>query len=186
MYYKFQANALVILQPGWVFGRLRSFFDLPKHFSADILTSMYRNGYSTWLEIDLGAIKNNIRLLQNIAGVPVMAVVKANGYGHGLVEVARAAGQAGARWCGVARIEEALILRENGITLPILVMGFTDPAFVPDALQNQVSLCLYDLDIARAYAEKAQQAHQKLRVHAKFDTGMGRLGVFPEVGAAFI
>ncbi len=147
---------------------------------------MHTDGFTTWLEIDLGAIKNNIQQLQNIAGVPVMAVVKANGYGHGLVEVARAARQAGAQWLGVARIEEALTLRSHNIALPILVMGYTDPKCVPDAMQNRIGLCLYDLDVARAYAEKARLAHQPLHVHAKFDTGMGRLGVFPEDGAAFI
>ncbi len=187
MYYKFQLNCLLILQPWQVLWLLGSIFDLPKLSAADILTSMQKDGFSTWLEIDLGAIKNNIRQLQTTAGVPVMAVVKANGYGHGLVEVARAAGQAGARWLGVARIEEALVLRAHNITLPILVMGFTDPGYVPDALQNQVSLCLYDLDIARAYAEKAHLAAlPPLKVHAKFDTGMGRLGVFPEDGVTFI
>jgi alanine racemase len=159
---------------------------LPIPFSADILKSMQTEGYSTWLEIDLGAIKSNINQLQKIAGVPVMAVVKANGYGHGSTEVAQAACQAGASWCGVARIEEALALRSKNITAPILVMGFTDPKYVPLALQNRISLCLYDLEIARAYGELARHDHATLQVHAKFDTGMGRLGVFPEDGTAFI
>lgn len=147
---------------------------------------MQMEGLTGWLEINLGAIKNNIHELRKTAGVPVMAVVKANGYGHGLVEVAQAAVQAGAAWCGVARIEEALILRAHKISLPIFVMGFTDPKFVPDAVQNQVSLCVYDLDVARAYAEKARRGSKKLRVHAKFDSGMGRLGIFPEDGVAFM
>src|SRR5512135_23229 len=116
---------------------------------------MQMEGHTSWLEINLGAIKNNIQELRKIAGVPVMAVVKANGYGHGMVEVARAAMQAGATWCGVARIEEALILRANNLPLPILVMGFTDPRYVPDAVQNKISLCVYDLDVARAYAKIA-------------------------------
>ncbi len=147
---------------------------------------MQNDGYTTWLEIDLGAIQNNIRQLHKIAGVPVMAVVKANGYGHGLVEVAQAASRAGAGWCGVARIEEALTLRSKNIDLPILVMGYTDPKFVQQAVQNQVSLCIYDLDVARAYAEKVRPGQGLLRVHAKFDTGMGRLGIFPEIGIDFI
>jgi len=147
---------------------------------------MQMEGHTSWLEINLGAIKNNIQELRKIAGVPVMAVVKANGYGHGMVNVARAALQAGAMWYGVARIEEALILRANDLTLPILVMGYTDPKYVPDALQNQISLCVYDQDVARAYAEKVRPGSKKLRVQAKFDTGMGRLGIFPEDGIDFI
>ena len=167
-------------------GELQFILTLPKTFLADILKSMQTDGTTSWLEIDLGAIKNNIRQLYAIAGVPVMAVVKANGYGHGLVETARAAQEAGAAWCGVARIEEALTLRQNKITLPVLVMGFTPANRVAEAVQNQVSLCVYDLDIAMAYAERAADCHDVLRVHAKFDSGMGRLGVFPEGGLAFI
>ncbi len=188
MYYKFEANigrAGNLAQsshPKFIILNLA----LLKKIVADILKSMHNDGYSTWLEIDLGAIKNNVTQLQAIARVPVMAVVKANGYGHGLVEVAKAAMQAGARWCGVARIEEALILRSNNFPLPILVMGFTDPQYVPDAVQNGISLCVYDLDVARAYAQKVHPGHSPLRVHVKFDTGMGRLGVFPEDGAAFV
>src|SRR4030042_1362074 len=72
------------------------------------------DGYSTWLEIDLEAIRNNIRLLHRLTQTPVMAIVKANGYGHGAVETARAAIEAGAEWCGVARFEEAIALRKAG------------------------------------------------------------------------
>lgn len=158
---------------------------MPKPILADILQSMQRDELTTWLEIDLGAIKNNIRELHAIAGVPLMAVVKANGYGHGLVEVARAAKAAGAAWCGVARLEEALTLRQNGIDLPLLVLGYTSPLRAVEAMENNVSLCVYDLEAAKACSEQAQSRGRKLRVHIKIDSGMGRLGIFPEEGMQF-
>lgn len=146
---------------------------------------MQTDEYTSWLEIDLGAIKNNIRQLNEIAGVPVMAVVKANGYGHGMVATAAAAAEAGAAWFGVARIDEALALRQNGLTLPVLVLGFTPTCRIAEAVQNQISLCVYDLDYAREYAQQARACHGALKVHAKVDSGMGRLGLFPEDGLDF-
>jgi len=147
---------------------------------------MQMDELTTWLEIDLGAIKNNIRELHSIAGVPLMAVVKANGYGHGLVEVARAAREAAADWCGVARIEEALALRLASLNLPILVLGYTSPLRVREAVENHISLTVYDMDVARAYAEAAQACHGIVKVHTKVDSGMGRLGIFPEDGLGFV
>ena len=142
--------------------------------------------YSTWLEIDLSAIRNNIHQLQAITGRAVMAIIKANAYGHGLAEVGRAAVSAGAAWLGVARLEEAVMLRQSGIETPVLVLGYTDPLRVPEALAHHVSLAVFHPDLARAFAAQAREAGQVLNVHAKFDTGMGRLGVFPEDGLAFV
>lgn len=141
---------------------------------------------TTWLEIDLGAIRSNIHQLQKITQKPIMAIVKANGYGHGLVESARAAQQAGCGWCGVARIEEALALRQAGLTLNILVLGYTAPPCAAEAAAHRISLAVYDLDVAQAYAAKASAGGTELRVHAKFDSGMARLGVFPEDGLPFM
>jgi alanine racemase len=142
--------------------------------------------YSTWLEIDLGAIRNNIRQLGAITGRPVMAVIKANGYGHGLLEAGRTAVSAGAAWLGVARVEEATALRRAGIELPILVLGFSAPERVAEAIANRVSLTVHHPDLVQGFADQTHMLGQTLRVHAKFDTGMGRLGVFPEDGLAFI
>lgn len=143
------------------------------------------DAYSTWLEIDLGAIRNNIHQLQSITARPVMAVIKANGYGHGLVEAGRAAASAGAAWLGVARVEEAVTLRQAGITLPVLVLGFSAPERVAEAIANRISLAVHHPDLARDFAAQARALGQPLHVHAKFDTGMGRLGVFPEDGLEF-
>lgn len=154
--------------------------------AAVILVAMDTNGHSNWLEIDLSAIQNNIRAFQQLTGKPVLAIVKANGYGHGMVETALAAQQAGAFGMGVARIEEALLLRKSGITSRILVLGYTQPARIAEAACNNISLTVYDHDIARAYAAEAQKAGFQVKVHVKFDTGMGRLGLFPENNLDFI
>ncbi len=140
---------------------------------------------STWLEIDLGAIRNNIQQIKSITHRPVMAVIKANGYGHGLVEVGRCVSAAGAAWLGVARIDEALVLRQAGVTLPVLVLGYTAPERVSEAIAQKITLAVPNPDLALAYAAQARAAGQVLPVHVKIDTGMGRLGVFPEDGLAF-
>ncbi len=141
--------------------------------------------YSTWLEIDLSAIRDNVNRIAEIAGTPVMAVVKANGYGHGALAVARAAVQAGAAWCGVARIEEALRLREGGIHARLLVLGYTPPARLPEAIANDITLTVYDTAVTTDYAAAAVTAGGTVRLHIKVDTGMGRLGLPPEDVPAF-
>lgn len=142
--------------------------------------------YSNWIEIDLEAIRHNIKELQYITKQPVMAVVKANAYGHGLIEVSQAAEAAGATWCGVARLEEAVVLRHAGIRCRILVLGFTPPRRIMEALEEDISLTIYDPEVAHAYAALAQESKTRLRVHVKFDTGMGRLGMYPEEGVEFL
>lgn len=139
-----------------------------------------------WLEIDLGAIKNNLHQMQSITGKPILAVVKANAYGHGLVPVARAVFEAGAAWCGVARMDEALALRAGGVDGSILVLGYTPQEDVAQAIAQNITLNVYDPEIAQSYHQAALQAGRKIKVHAKIDTGMGRLGVFAEDGVEYI
>ncbi|MGA2112424.1 MAG: alanine racemase [Anaerolineales bacterium] len=139
----------------------------------------------TWVEVDLAAIRNNVRELMRIAGRPLMAVVKANGYGHGAVAVAQAALQAGASWVGVARCSEGLELRRAGITAPILVLGATPSAEAEAAISSQLSLALYDRGLGEAYARQAAALGRRVSVHIKVDTGMGRLGILPQETASF-
>jgi alanine racemase len=141
---------------------------------------------STWLEIDLGAIKNNLNLLTKLTGRPVMPVVKANAYGHGLIEVSKAAVEAGVGWLGVARIEEALTLRAAGVACKILVLGYTPPKQVGAAVQEGISLTVYDKAVAESYADEAAQAGGSVSLHVKVDSGMGRLGVFPRDAVDFV
>lgn len=132
---------------------------------------------TTWIEVNLAAIQRNIARLKSLTGKPVMAVVKANAYGHGLVEVSQAAVEAGVIRLCVARIEEALKLRENGIITPILVMGYTSPARVQDAITHNISLMVNSIDLARQFDHAAVSMKIPLAIHVKFDSGMHRLGL---------
>jgi alanine racemase len=140
----------------------------------------------TWAEIDLDALAHNARALRArlSPGAQLMAVVKANAYGHGAAAVARGALGAGATWLAVATLSEALELRADGLAAPVLVLGYTPPAQAAAAAARDVALTVYDPDVADAYAAAGAQAGRALRVHLKIDTGMNRLGVAPEDAAA--
>lgn len=109
-----------------------------------------------------------------------MAVVKANGYGHGAIPVAHAAIQGGATWFGVARIEEALELRRGGIESPILVLGYTSPGTYVEAVTQRISMSMWTKDQVKEISIAAQQAGLPAHVHLKVDTGMSRLGISPD------
>jgi len=138
---------------------------------------MANENYGTWLEIDLHVLENNFKVLCKIAKCKVMPIVKANAYGHGVEKVTQRLEKAGAEWFGVARIEEGLLLREAGIKARILVLGYTAPVRVPHAIRNDITLTVYDYHVAEQYATQAKNVKGVLRLHAKIDTGMGRLGV---------
>lgn len=147
---------------------------------------METENFANWLEIDLGAVQNNVRQLKALTGTTVCAVVKANAYGHGMVEVARAAVKAGAGWCGVARMDEALGLRKAGITAPILLLGYLAPGLAAEAAAENISVPAYDRELAAEYSAKALASGHKLKVHAKIDTGLSRLGVLAAEGVEFV
>lgn len=151
-----------------------------------ILSPMNSTGYSAWLEIDLDIIRQNVKELLRISQTEVMAIVKANGYGHGAAEIAKAAVQAGAAWCGVARLEEAVALRGVGLDCQILVLGYTSPDRVAEAIHNDISLTIYDRQVGEAYGEQAKGPGGGLRLHIKVDTGMGRLGIPPDETIEFV
>ena len=140
----------------------------------------------TFVAVNLSAIQHNVRRLRKITNTRVMAVVKANSYGHGAVEVARAAVDAGAEWLGVAFAAEGVALRQAGLGLNILVLGYTPPELAAEAIGHDLSLAVYDLDIAKAYAESARSQNRRARVHVKVDSGMGRLGIAPGEAARFV
>lgn len=135
----------------------------------------------TWAEIELSAIAHNVREFRQAVspGTRVMAVVKADGYGHGAVAVAREAVSAGASFLGVATVEEALELREGGIAAPILVLGFTSRDYAPLLLQYDMAATVFTLAEAEAFSRAALCLGRKLSVHVKIDTGMSRVGWFP-------
>jgi alanine racemase len=136
----------------------------------------------TWLEIDLSAIANNTRRMKDLVGpqVRVLASLKADGYGHGALKVARTALHNGASMLGVATVSEATPLREAGITAPILVFGYVPLWQMREAVHQDLTITLYALDSARALSRAAQALGKRVRVHVKVDTGMSRLGIRSE------
>jgi alanine racemase len=134
---------------------------------------------SSWLEIDLSAIRHNLRLVRQHVGptVAVLAVVKANAYGHGATEVAKAVLAAGALGCAVGNLAEAIALRHAGVTAPILVMGYTPVEYADEAVVHDISVNVFDASVARAFSRAAIKRQRPARIHVKVDTGMGRLGV---------
>ncbi|MFC9778699.1 alanine racemase [Paenibacillus chitinolyticus] len=134
----------------------------------------------TWAEISLDAIEHNARTFKkNLQrGCKLMAVVKADGYGHGAYETARAALRAGAEYLAVALLDEALELRAAGITEPVLVLGYTPPRSVKKAVRAGVTLTVFTTDVLEAVeAAAAMSSRTPARIHLKVDTGMTRIGV---------
>jgi alanine racemase len=135
----------------------------------------------TWVEIDLDAIANNVRLLvQMAAPAKIMAVLKADAYGHGMVKVARTALNNGTSWVGVATLGEAITLRRAGIETPILVMSYMPAWQAHDAIAQNISATIFTKEIAQAFIRAASDLNLTARVHVKVDSGMGRLGLLPE------
>src|SRR6266487_2115718 len=136
----------------------------------------------TWVEIDLSAIGNNTRRIKQLVGpqVRVLVSLKADAYGHGALKVARTVLHNGASMLGVATVSEATPLREAGITAPILVFGYVPPWQMREAVRLGVTITLYSIEAAHALSRAALALDKIVRVHAKIDTGMARLGVRAE------
>lgn len=138
-----------------------------------------------WAEVDLGAIAKNVEAIKRFVGtrVAVMAVVKANAYGHGILEVSRTALRHGASWLGVALKEEASYLRQQGVKVPILILGTTPPEQAGEVVRANVSQTVYSYSQGLAFAQAAAKQGKKAKLHFKIDTGMGRLGFLPSAEA---
>ena len=138
---------------------------------------LYRN---TWAEIDLSAIEHNAKELQRLLpeGSKMMGVIKADGYGHGSVETAKVLLDTGVDFLVVALFEEALKLRQAGITEPILVLGRVNPEHAPVAAEQNITLSVFQKD----WVDKARQEQltKPLSVHIEFETGMNRTGICTE------
>jgi alanine racemase len=144
------------------------------------------NTASTWLEIDLSAIRDNVGLLRRLVGTPIMGIVKGNGYGHGIVAASRAALEGGASCLGMARLEEAQVIHDAGINCPMLVMTDVHTGRAAEAAAAGATLTAHHPDQARALSEQACRSGVRVPVHAKINTGMNRLGVMAEEGVDFI
>jgi len=139
------------------------------------------DGASAWVEVDLDAIRDNVGELARRAGsAQVMAVVKGDGYGHGLLPSARAALAGGATWLGAAQLDEALALRVAGITSPILTWLFVPGADVGGAIDANIDLTVGSAWTLEAVHAAAVERGRPARVQVKVDTGLGRGGVLED------
>ncbi|UOR10321.1 alanine racemase [Halobacillus amylolyticus] len=138
------------------------------------MEAFYRD---TWAEIDLSAIEYNIAQMQKQLPrhTGIYAVVKADAYGHGDVQVARQALHAGAKRLAVSLLDEAIKLRDAGITAPILVMGWTRPEDLPVACENDIEVTVFQKEWIDQVKETS--FNKPLKLHMKWDTGMGRIGI---------
>lgn len=133
----------------------------------------------TWVEIDQRNIIYNIKQFKKLIGqkVKLMSVVKSNAYGHGLIEVAHIAEKNGVHWLGTDSIDEALKIRQAGIKLPVLVLGYTLHSRLKEALIHNISLVIYNIETLRAMSEI--KSKNKFIIHIKLETGTSRQGVLP-------
>ena len=139
-----------------------------------------RTGYydRSCVEIDLDALRHNFGEIRMVTspGAGILAVVKADAYGHGAYETAKTLLECGAAGLCLATIDEAVDLRRRGIDAPMMTLGFTDKSRYADAVRYDVEQAVYSYDIAKALSDEAVAQGKNIKVHVKLDTGMGRIG----------
>lgn len=140
----------------------------------------------TRIHVDLDALTHNLHALHAHTGVPVMGIVKANAYGHGLAPVALHLEAQGIAQLGVAFVEEGLALRRAGVRVPILVLGGIHAPQVTQFLIHDLEVTVSSIDKLRQVEQAAESIGRKAVIHLKIDTGMERIGVHSESAAAFI
>ncbi|HIV85204.1 MAG TPA: alanine racemase [Candidatus Monoglobus merdigallinarum] len=131
-----------------------------------------------WAEIDLNALSSNIKEIRRHVGdkTKIMAVVKADGYGHGYLETATAMIENGADALAVAFVDEAIQIRKCGIKAPVLILGYTHPDYADELIEKDIMPCCYTYEMAKAVSDAGQRAGRPGKIHIKIDTGMGRVG----------
>ncbi|MDD5014309.1 MAG: alanine racemase [Atribacterota bacterium] len=135
----------------------------------------------TWIEIDLDAIAKNVKNIKKLIGEKkeLMAVVKGNGYGHDIFEISSVVLKNGANRLAVARLEEGIFLRKTGITVPILVLGLTLEQQVELLVSYNLTPTVCKYETVEKLSKFAVKEDKMVKVHIKVDTGMGRIGIFP-------
>lgn len=135
----------------------------------------------TWVEIDLNNVAYNfLRIKEKVGDKKIIGVVKADAYGHGAIEISKILQHYGAYALATASLEEALNLREAGISLPILVLGYVDPAALGLASRQNIAVTLFDKNFIKRLKIYDNKAKLPLNIHINVDTGMGRIGISPE------
>lgn len=157
------------------------------HPSSGTARSPRRPSAASWVEVDLAAVRHNVRVLKEVLGPGrfLWGVVKAQAYGHGAVPVARAVSQAGGDGIAVSCLAEAAELRRAGIRTPLLVLGPGEPRSASRVVGLDIIQAACTEEMMRALSRAAQRQDRPARVHMKVDTGMGRLGVMPDEAAGF-
>jgi alanine racemase len=140
----------------------------------------------TRIRVDLDALSHNLHNIRAHVGVPVMGIVKANAYGHGLVQVARHLEAQGVDQLGVAFVEEGIALRKAGIATPILVLGGVFGPQIAQFIANELEITVSSLDKLRQVEAAAESLARKATIHLKIDTGMERIGVHSYTAKPFI
>jgi alanine racemase len=133
-----------------------------------------------WAEVDLGAVRANVRALLDATGTPLCAVVKAGGYGHGAVAVGAAALEAGAAWLAVAQVPEATELRAGGLDAPVLLLSEPRPDEIDAAVDAELHVTACSAPVVDALDRAGRRHGRRVPVHLKVDTGMHRIGVAPD------
>ncbi len=138
-----------------------------------------------WAEINLDNIAHNVKEIRRVTNknAEIMGVVKADAYGHGVFEVTRTLLANGVSRLAVSMLDEAIQLRREGIEVPILILGYTDPARANEILENDVTQSVYSHELAQALSKEAVRQGKKVKLHIKIDTGMSRIGFMPGYSA---
>jgi alanine racemase len=141
-----------------------------------------------WVEIDPSALKNNIFQFRSLIGNArkMTAVVKSNAYGHGLLETSRLAAEYGADWLGVNSLDEARAIRNSGIDIPIIVLGYVPLHELEDAVKNDLRLTVYNNETIEKLGRIASALKTKVSLHIKTETGVHRQGITGETLLPFV
>lgn len=139
----------------------------------------------TWAEINLDNIKFNFRNIKKLLkeDTKICGVVKANAYGHGSIQISKVLIDEGVDYLAVARLEEAIELRQNNIEVPILCLGYIDEDYLQYAVENNIDITIYSYDAAYKLNEICKTLGKKSRIHIKLDTGMSRIGFLANIGS---
>ena len=139
----------------------------------------------SWAEVNLDNIAHNVREIRRITNkkAEIMGVVKADAYGHGVLEVVRTLLNNGVTCLAVSMLDEAIQLRKSGIEVPILILSYTDPRRAEEIIINDVTQTVYSHDLAEALSAAAVKLGRNVKIHIKIDTGMTRVGFMPGYSA---
>lgn len=141
---------------------------------------MFKDLRPAWAEINLDNLENNIKEIRRVAeSRDVIAVIKADGYGHGALDIAPTLLKNGANRLAVAAITEAVELRKGGIECPIMILGFTPPTFAEVVVDFDIEQTVYTYELAKALSDAAVNKNKLAKIQISLDTGMGRIGYIP-------